>query len=115
MNHLSAINVFAALAHDTRLNTYRFLVKKGPNGLPATEISKALQVVPSTLSGHLALLKGAGLLNATRHSREIRYAANTTVMNDLVSFMLSDCCGGEIEHCAEILALLGREPRATRR
>ncbi|KPD10301.1 helix-turn-helix transcriptional regulator [Phaeobacter sp. 11ANDIMAR09] len=106
MNQDTAIEAFSALAQTSRLAIYRMLVNVGPDGLTATAISKRIGVVPSTLSGHLAVLKRAGLLTATRHSREIHYAANLGVMNSLLSFMLADCCGGQVENCSEILTLL---------
>lgn len=88
------------------MSIYRLLVREGPNGFPVGEISRRLDIVPSTLSGHLAVLKRAGLLKSTRHQREIHYAANVAAMNSLVSFMLADCCNGQVEHCQEILYLL---------
>lgn len=106
MENDNAIEAFAALAHDTRLRVYRLLVRAGRDGMPATEISNALNIVPSTLSGHLAMMKRSGLLTATRYSREIHYSANLKAINGLVAFLLSDCCNGEVENCSEILELL---------
>ncbi|NNJ73939.1 MAG: helix-turn-helix transcriptional regulator, partial [Anderseniella sp.] len=74
MNQDSAIDVFAALAQPTRLSVFRFLVQRSPAGIPALEIARQLGVVPSTLSGHLAILKRSGVLKATRHQKEIHYA-----------------------------------------
>ncbi len=101
-----AIEAFAALAQDSRLAIYRLLVREGPGGLPVGDISKALDIVPSTLSGHLGVLRRAKLLNSTRRKREIHYAANLGAMRDLLRFMLEDCCGGRVEHCGEIVSLL---------
>lgn len=106
MDQTRAIEAFGALAQDSRMAIYRMLVRKEPKGLPVGEISRQLNIVPSTLSGHLAILKRAGLLKATRHQREIHYTANMAVMRDLVGFMLEDCCNGQIDHCAEILTML---------
>ncbi|WP_424944146.1 ArsR/SmtB family transcription factor [Aliiroseovarius crassostreae] len=109
MTQDDAVDTFAALAQPSRLSIYRLLVTIGPDGLIASDIARRLEIVPSTLSGHLAILKRAGLLIATRKSREIHYAANLERMNDLVVFMLSDCCGGHVENCSEILTLLARD------
>jgi DNA-binding transcriptional ArsR family regulator len=106
MDQNSAIDVFSSLAQPTRLSVFRLLVSQGPQGLPALEISRRLNIVPSTLSGHLAILKRSGILMATRHQREIHYAANLAAVNDLIGFLLADCCGGQIENCADILSLL---------
>ena len=102
MDHEQAIDNFSALAQDTRLAIFRLLVRKEPLGLPVGEISRQLDIVPSTLSGHLGILKRSGLLKSTRHQREIHYAANLAAMGDLIGFMLEDCCDGLVENCAEI-------------
>ena len=106
MDQANAIDAFAALAQPTRLEAFRLLVRVGPQGLPALEISRQLGTKPSTLSGHLSILKRAGVLTATRHQREIHYAANLSSVNELVQFLISDCCGGQFENCGEIVALL---------
>ena len=106
MDQTAAIETFAALAQDSRMSIYKMLVREEPNGFPVGEISKRLGIVPSTLSGHLAVLKRAGLLKAVRHQREIHYTANIAAMNELVSFMLEDCCNGQVGNCSEILSLL---------
>ena len=106
MDQDSAIDTFAALAHPTRLAAFRLLVKASPNGVPALTIAERLEAKPSTLSGHLAILKRAGLLTSTRNQREIRYAARLPAINDVVGFLLADCCGGRIDNCQDILTLL---------
>ena len=106
MEQDNAIEAFAALAQPTRLEAFRLLVRVGPKGLPALEISRKLGTKSSTLSGHLAILKRAGVLTVTRHQREIHYAANLSSVNSLVQFLIADCCGGQIENCLEIVALL---------
>ena len=106
MDQDAAIEAFAALAQSSRLTIYKLLVRIGPDGLQVGEISRRLGIVPSTLSGHLAVLKRAALLKANRNQREIFYSANLTAVNDLVGFMLSDCCDGQVGNCSEILSLL---------
>jgi DNA-binding transcriptional ArsR family regulator len=106
MEQESAIEVFAALAQLSRMTIFRMLVREAPRGLPVGEISRKLNIVPSTLSGHLAVLKRAGLLKSTRHQREIHYAADIDAMGDLVRFMLENCCDGQVENCGEIVSLL---------
>ena len=74
--------------------------------MPVGEISRRLDIVPSTLSGHLGVLKRAGLLRSTRHQREIHYAVRLDAMGDLVRFLLEDCCNGQVENCGEIASLI---------
>ncbi len=111
MKQIDAIEAFAALAQDSRMTIFRLLVRATPNALPVGQISQKLKIVPSTLSGHLAILKRAGLLSSSRHQREIRYSANIESVNRLISFLLADCCNGQVGNCAQILTLLDENER----
>lgn len=106
MNQDTAIEAFGALAQESRLAIFRLLVSEEPHGLRVSEISRRLNIVPSTLSGHLSVLKRARLLKSTRHQREIHYAANLDSIGDLVRFMLENCCAGQVENCSQIVSLL---------
>lgn len=106
MKQEAAIEAFAGLAQPSRMTVFRLLVRTGPQGLHAGEIARRLDIVPSTLSGHLSVLRRSGLLKATRHQREIHYAADLQMVNALVGFLLSDCCDGRVENCTEIMSLL---------
>jgi DNA-binding transcriptional ArsR family regulator len=112
MNQQQAIESFTALAQESRLEVFRLLIREQPNGLPVGEISRRLGIVPSTLSGHLGVLKRAGLLKPTRHQREIHYAARLDAMGDLIRFMLEDCCAGQVSNCDQILSLILRTETA---
>ncbi|PJE37918.1 transcriptional regulator [Pseudooceanicola lipolyticus] len=103
MDQSSAIDAFSALAHDTRLEIFRLLVRRGPEGTPAMEVGRLLGLKPSTLSGHLATLKRAGLVSAERQHREVFYAPRFDAVNGLVRFLLDDCCGGDESACAGLV------------
>ncbi|MCE8467703.1 ArsR family transcriptional regulator [Rhodovulum sulfidophilum] len=100
MNQSHAIDAFGALAHDTRLQIFRLLVQRGPMGTPAMEVGRLLDLKPSTLSGHLATLKRAGLVETERQHREVLYSPRFDTVNGLVRFLLEDCCGGDEDACA---------------
>lgn len=100
MDQEKAIDALSALAQATRLRVFRHLVNVGIDGLPALEISRQLNIKPSTLSGHLSILKRAGVLTATRYQREIHYAANFATMDSLVQFLIADCCQAQVG-CAQ--------------
>lgn len=106
----NAVDALMALAHETRLAVFRLLVRAGPDGVPAGVISTSLDVMPSTLSHHLAMLERAGLLKSRRHRRQIFYACAYDGMRGLLEFLTTDCCGGNPEIC-------GLEPsgRATKK
>jgi DNA-binding transcriptional ArsR family regulator len=99
MEQLQAIGALGALAHDTRLSVFRLLVQAGPDGLSAGSIASTVEVVPSTLSHHLALLERAGLAVSRRHGRSLVYAVDFPGMRDLLAFLTEDCCGGRPELC----------------
>jgi len=92
MEILQAIQLFSALAQESRLRVFRLLVEAGPDGLLAGDISNELNVPASTLSFHLKDLALAGLLISERQGRSITYRADYHAMNELIQFMQRDCC-----------------------
>lgn len=105
MEKNDALNALAALGQETRLDVFRLLVKAGKQGLTAGAVADALEVLPNTLSTHLAALSRSGLVDAERAGRSIQYRANLDTMQFLVTFLLQDCCGGHPELCAPIVEL----------
>ena len=104
MESEQVIVALAALAQSTRLGVFRLLVKHEPDGLPAGDIAKALEVPQNTMSAHLAVLARAGLVISERKSRSIIYRADLATFQDLTSFMVEDCCGGRADLCAPAAA-----------
>ncbi|WP_108517651.1 ArsR/SmtB family transcription factor [Bradyrhizobium algeriense] len=103
MESTDAIAALAALAQSTRLDVFRLLVKHEPDGLSAGDIAKALEVPQNTMSSHLSVLSRAGLVSAQRFSRSIVYRADLSRLQDVVLFMLRDCCDGRPEICAPVI------------
>lgn len=106
MDITSAIAALSALAQNTRLETFRLLVRHEPDGVPAGELARLLDVPQNTLSAHLATLSRAGLVKSERQSRSIIYRADLDGFRDLTLFLLKDCCGGSRELCASLIAEL---------
>jgi ArsR family transcriptional regulator, arsenate/arsenite/antimonite-responsive transcriptional repressor len=106
MESEDAILALAALAQSTRLDVFRLLAKHEPEGLAAGDIAKALAVPQNTMSSHLSILSRAGLVSAQRFSRSIVYRADLACFQDVVLFMLRDCCDGRPEICAPLVANL---------
>jgi len=88
----TALAAFAALSQETRLAAFRLLVEAGPEGLPAGEISAALDIPHNSLSFHLAHLERAGLAATERRGRSIIYSANFPFMQELVGYLAENCC-----------------------
>ncbi len=97
---VTIIQALGALAQDNRLDVYRLLVRAGPAGLPAGQVASALGLAPNTLSFHFDRLRQAGLVSVRRDGRSLIYAARFDVMNDLLSYLTENCCGGKPELCA---------------
>jgi DNA-binding transcriptional ArsR family regulator len=106
MESEEAIIALAALAQPTRLDVFRLLVKREPDGLAAGDIARSLAVPQNTMSSHLSILARAGLVSAQRFSRSIIYRANLGRFQDVVLFLLRDCCDGRPEICAPVMESL---------
>jgi ArsR family transcriptional regulator, arsenate/arsenite/antimonite-responsive transcriptional repressor len=106
MDENSAIAALGALAQATRLDAFRLLVRHEPEGLPAGEVAKALDVPQNTMSVHLATLARAGLITSERRSRTINYRAELGALKSLTLFLVKDCCGGKAELCEPLIAEL---------
>jgi len=100
MKKSGVIGALGALAQETRLDIFRLLVQRGPEGLPAGEIGTRLGQPSPTMSFHLNQLRFAGLVSSRRESRSIIYSANFKAMNDLLAYLTENCCGGRSELCS---------------
>lgn len=92
MEEEDAVRALSALAQESRLEVFRLLVRKGPSGLPAGELSENLGLPPATMSFHLKELANAGLITSRRESRSIIYSADFAHMQELINFLLENCC-----------------------
>ncbi|MCR0984153.1 ArsR/SmtB family transcription factor [Roseomonas populi] len=106
MDNEPAIAALGALAQGTRLDTFRLLVTHEPDGLPAGEIARLLDVPQNTMSAHLGTLARAGLVRSVRQSRSIIYRADLDRLRDLMLFLVKDCCGGRADLCTPLIAAL---------
>jgi len=89
-----AVDSLAALAQASRLQVFRLLVQAGPEGRAASDIAERLGIPANTLSFHLKTLSHAGLVASRHEGRFIYYTANFERMNELISFLTENCCGG---------------------
>jgi len=94
MDSGTVVSALGALSQEHRLALFRLLVQAGEQGMSAGTIAEALNVPNSSLSFHLAALTKAGLIRQERQSRSLIYTANYAVMNQLVGYLLENCCGG---------------------
>ena len=93
---------FSALAQDTRLKTFRLLMKAGADGLPAGKIATELDVTPNKLTAHLNVLTEVELLQVERQGRHMIYSVNKKAVAELMQRFSSCCCDGAIECKGEL-------------
>jgi ArsR family transcriptional regulator, arsenate/arsenite/antimonite-responsive transcriptional repressor len=94
-----ALAALAALGQPTRLEVFRLLMRKEPEGLPAGSIADTIGCPHNTLSSHLSILARSGLVRGTREGRSIIYRADVEGIRTLVGFLVTDCCDGHPELC----------------
>jgi ArsR family transcriptional regulator, arsenate/arsenite/antimonite-responsive transcriptional repressor / arsenate reductase (thioredoxin) len=95
MTKSNIVAALAALAQETRLDIFRLLVERGPEGMPAGEIGDRLKLPSPTLSFHLNQLRHSGLVTSRRQSRLIIYGAKFRTMNCVIEYLTENCCAGQ--------------------
>lgn len=106
MNTDAALAALAALAHPTRLEAFRLLVKHEPEGLSTGQLVEASGLTQSTFSTHLAVLAKAGLITSEKRGRQIIQRTEIDTLKGLMLFLAKDCCQGSPELCEPLLAEL---------
>jgi ArsR family transcriptional regulator len=85
-------DMFAAMGAEPRLRILRLLLSAHPHGMVVGDIQAELEIPASTLSHHLEKLKNEELVTVRRESTYLRYAANTEILQELLSFLYAECC-----------------------
>ena len=101
-----ALAALAALAHPTRLATFRLLVRHEPGGLTTGQLVETLGMSQSTFSTHLAVLAKSGLVRAEKQGRNQLQHADLDALRALMLFLALDCCQGSPSLCEPLLAEL---------
>lgn len=78
-------SVFKALNDPTRREILKLLRRRD---LTAGEIADAFKITKPSISHHLDLLKQANLVVAEKHGQFIYYSLNTTVIDDIMSWLI---------------------------
>lgn len=100
MEKKDALTALSALAQETRLDIFRYLVERGLHGVPAGQIGEHFGLPLPTLSFHLKTLQQAGLVERRRESRSLIYSVAFSTMSDLMAYLTENCCAGHPEVCA---------------
>lgn len=87
---------FKALSDPTRREILN-LLRAGP--MTVGEILEHFPITGASLSHHLSILKHAGLIDDEKKGKYIFYNLNTTVLDDILNWMMSlKEKGGESNH-----------------
>jgi ArsR family transcriptional regulator len=100
MKTIEAAQVMGALSHETRLDLYRLLIRRGPQGWPAGVLAEKLGIAPPILSFHARALEQANLVESRAEGRMSIYTANFRTVSALVEFLGAECCSHADEGCA---------------
>jgi ArsR family transcriptional regulator, arsenate/arsenite/antimonite-responsive transcriptional repressor len=92
MDKKETVAALAALAHGSRLDVFRLLVKRGVDGFTPGDLAEKLSIPNPTLSFHIKELVHAGLVIARRESRFIYYSPNFERINELIGYLTENCC-----------------------
>ena len=85
-------DVFKALSDPTRREILDYLKEKD---LTAGEIADYFSISKPSISHHLTILKTARLITQEKKGQFIYYSLNTTVLQDIYSWLLKLKQGGE--------------------
>ena len=94
MEEKDVVKALAALAQPSRLRVFRALVVCGKEGATPGALVDTLEVPAATLSFHLKELLNAGLVSQERSGRNLIYRAEYARMNEVLSYLTSNCCQG---------------------
>jgi len=77
---------------EPRLRIMHVLLTAHPKGMVVGDIQAELDIAPSTLSHHLDKLRHEGLVTVRRDRKYLWYAVDTSGLQELLGFLLSECC-----------------------
>lgn len=82
---MSSNEVFKALSDPTRREILRLL---GLSEMSAGQLTEKFDMTKPSMSHHFAVLKEADLITSRREGQQIIYSLNTTVVQDMVAWMM---------------------------
>ena len=85
-------DMLAAIGAEPRLRITQLLLTAHPDGMVAGELQAELGISASNLSHHLDKLKNEGVLAVKREGSFLRYTVDTDALQELLTFLFSECC-----------------------
>jgi DNA-binding transcriptional ArsR family regulator len=87
-------DLFKALSHPVRRDILKAL-RDGP--LASGDIAGRFEMSWPTVTGHLAVLRDAGLLESEREGNSIRYRLNISAAEEAMAFLMDLAGAGAVE------------------
>lgn len=105
------------LGHPQRLALFRLLMRRYPDRVPATELARALELKPNTLSTYVNALMQVGLITQERVGTSLRYSIHIEAVRGTFDYLMHDCCRGRPEVCTPVnlAAEGGDNPKPSRK
>ena len=88
----TAAEQLESLGSAVRLKIYRALVRAGGDGMAVGDLQAKVGLVASTLSHHIRHLRETGLITQERQGTTLLCRANYKAMNQLVGYLVDECC-----------------------
>jgi len=85
-------DMLSAMGTEPRLRIMQLLLTAHPDGFVVGDIQSELDIAPSTLSHHLEKLKHEDLVTVRRDKKFLWYTANAEALQELLGFLLAECC-----------------------
>jgi ArsR family transcriptional regulator len=85
-------DMFSAMGTEARLRILRLLLSAHPEGMVPGDLQSELGIPASTLSHHLDKLKNEDLVTVRREGTFLWYSANADALQELLTFLYSECC-----------------------
>lgn len=82
------LGTLTALANETRLKVYRVLAGAGDEGMKAKDIATEVEVPPTSLSAHLAILARAGVVTLQKRGTAKIYRAQPDRIKALAKLLV---------------------------
>jgi ArsR family transcriptional regulator len=102
MKDSDVIAAFSALGQPKRLEAFKLLLTREPEGLHAGDLARIMDAPFNTMSAHMAILYRTGLVTAEKQGRYITYRVDISHFAKILSFLFKDCCGGQPELCSSM-------------
>jgi ArsR family transcriptional regulator len=106
--HQAKAEFLRTIGHPVRIHVLK-LLQDGP--LPVRSLLNQIEIEPASLSQHLAVLRRAGLVAATREGGTVVYALSTSGLRELMLAarkILTERLAGQTELLSELRAEAGR-------